>query len=122
EGGPPLFIKADLYLYEFTPLQRWFTGDGALPDTADGNNDNSGDNGNGENVSAKELTTSQSHPVAGADGGRGGGGGGGRGHASEDKREERGTWWTRRLVREYLPPVGLGNPSLTKFLASHGLE
>lgn len=55
---------------------------------------------------------SSSDISTGADGGGG----------SSDDGLERGAWWTRRLVREYLPPVGLENPSLHQFLASHGLE
>eukprot|EP00903_Cladosiphon_okamuranus_P019438 g17873.t1 len=72
-GGPPVYIKADLYLYEFAAPTWWSS---------------NGTNGDGSST----------------DGGR-----------------ERGAWWTRRFVREYLPPVDLGNPSLRQFLASHGL-
>lgn len=85
----------------------------APPESTDDNGDNDNNNGDVESVSVNQATSSPL-PLAG--------GGGARGDVGQADGEERGVWWTRRFVREYLPPVGLGNPSLNKFLASHGLD
>ncbi|CAM9767729.1 unnamed protein product [Ectocarpus fasciculatus] len=100
EGGRPLFIKADLYLYEFTPPGGWFAGtpDPTTPEAQ-------------ETTRARETASSSSPSSVAVSGG-----------GSSDDGRERGVWWTRRFVREYLPPVGLGNPSMRQFLAQHGLE
>lgn len=33
---------------------------------------------------------------------------------------QRGDWWTRELIEEYLPPLDVQNRSLQQFLAAHG--
>ena len=41
----------------------------------------------------------------------------------DDSSIEIGQWWTRRLVdANYIPPVEARNPSVSQFLASHGLD
>jgi len=39
---------------------------------------------------------------------------------SEDGDWEEGTWWRRRLLADYTPPLSLDNPSLAAFLNAHG--
>jgi hypothetical protein len=35
---------------------------------------------------------------------------------------ERGKWWRRRLVREYVPPIEADNASVKQFLSQYGLQ
>ena len=37
-----------------------------------------------------------------------------------EKEWEVGTWWKRKEVREYMPPISLQDPSVRKFLGHHG--
>ncbi|CAN0394966.1 unnamed protein product, partial [Ectocarpus sp. 12 AP-2014] len=112
-GGHPLFIKADLYLYEFTPPRGWFAGAPAstTPEAQERTGSHEDGNGDQQPTRAGETTLSSSSSSSAALGGGG----------DEDDGREEGVWWTRRFVREYLPPVGLDNPSLRQFLAQHGL-
>jgi len=35
---------------------------------------------------------------------------------------QHGVWWRRRFLREYMPPIGLDNPSVVQFLRAHHME
>ena len=40
----------------------------------------------------------------------------------KDERQgwERGKWWDRKVIGEYMPPISLHDPSLHSFLEHHG--
>ncbi|CAN0258114.1 unnamed protein product [Discosporangium mesarthrocarpum] len=107
---PPLFIKADLYHYKFTPLG--VVGGGGLLETAE--TDKEAPLADSSSSMAGEAKVKQ---------------GQGRGLGScptttEGGSFERnlGTWWTRERVREYMPPISLENESVLAFLRAYGLE
>ncbi|CAM9913246.1 unnamed protein product [Pylaiella littoralis] len=126
--GPPLFIKADLYLYEFTAPPRWFGGTPtnttttttttttSAPEATGNDDDDDAQTCSAEEPETETTTSSSSSSSTSAAGSES------VADDSGDDGRERGAWWTRKLVREYLPPVGLDNPSLRQFLTSHGLE
>ncbi|CAN0192735.1 unnamed protein product, partial [Ascophyllum nodosum] len=123
-GSYPLFIKADLYVYDVEAEQADAGRDGRICLTRPNSQARTG---TGEKMFIPFQLTSSSigthteliHTLAGSHWFSGGDG-------EENPPplrpgEEKGVWWTRRFVREYMPPISLENQSARNFLRHHGL-
>ena len=95
DSSPPKFIRAMHYEYRYN--MNWIPGHRGRGNSNDDSKNRDDNNAMGKRENEREKK-------------------------DKDERQgwERGKWWDRKVIGEYMPPISLHDPSLHSFLEHHG--